>query len=60
MKGVIPMSNKIETTNGVKINVEDLGGTGIPVVFLHGWPVNHRMFEYQFNELPRIIIAALE
>jgi non-heme chloroperoxidase len=54
------MSNRIETTNGVKINVEDLEGTGIPVVFLHGWPVNHRMFEYQFNELPRIIIAALE
>lgn len=47
------MSNRIETTNGVKINVEDLEGTGIPVVFLHGWPVNHKMFEYQFNELPK-------
>jgi non-heme chloroperoxidase len=46
------MSNKIETTNGVKIN-EDLGGTGMPVVFLHGWPVDHKMFEYQFNELPK-------
>jgi hypothetical protein len=32
MKGVILMSNKIETTNGVKVNVEDLGGTGMPVV----------------------------
>ena len=30
------MSKKIESTNGVKINVEDLGGTGIPVVFVHG------------------------
>jgi hypothetical protein len=30
------MTNKIETTKGVKINVEDLGGTGKPVVFIHG------------------------
>ena len=43
----------IESTNGVKINVEDLGGTGIPVVFVHGWPFNHKMFEYQFIELPK-------
>jgi pimeloyl-ACP methyl ester carboxylesterase len=42
------LSNKIETTNGVNINVEDLGGTGNPVVFIHGWPVNYNMFEYQF------------
>ena len=47
------MSNKIETTNGVSINVEDLGGTGNPVVFIHGWPVNYNMFEYQFIELPK-------
>lgn len=47
------MSNKIETTNGVNINVEDLGGTGNPVVFIHGWPVNYNMFEYQFIELPK-------
>jgi len=47
------LSNRIETTNGVKINVEDLGGTGKPVVFIHGWPVIHKMFEYQFTELPK-------
>ncbi len=47
------MSKKIESTNGVKINVEDLGGTGIPVVFVHGWPANYKMFEYQFIELPK-------
>jgi non-heme chloroperoxidase len=23
------------------------------VVFIHGWPVNHKMFEYQFNQLPQ-------
>lgn len=45
------MSYTIEGVNGVKINVEEIG-TGRPIVFLHGWPVNHQMFEYQFNELP--------
>ncbi|NEU34082.1 alpha/beta hydrolase, partial [bacterium LRH843] len=35
-----------------KIYVEDIG-SGIPILFLHGWPVNHKMFEYQFNELPK-------
>jgi non-heme chloroperoxidase len=47
------MSKKIESTNGVKINVEDLGGTGTPVVFVHGWPFNYKMFEYQFIELSK-------
>jgi non-heme chloroperoxidase len=46
------MSTKIENADGVKINVQDIG-TGQPVVFLHGWPVNSNMFEYQFNELPK-------
>ena len=46
------MSNKIRTTNGVNINVEDIGA-GKPIVFIHGWPVNHKMFEYQFTELPK-------
>ncbi|MCI0562811.1 MAG: alpha/beta hydrolase [Nitrososphaera sp.] len=47
------LPSKITTNTGVKINVEDLGGDGKPVIFLHGWPVNHKMFEYQFNELPK-------
>lgn len=46
------MSHKIKATNAVGINVEDIG-TGKPVVFIHGWPVNHKMFEYQFTELPK-------
>lgn len=32
------------------IFVRDLG-TGDPIVFLHGWPLTHRMFEYQFHHL---------
>lgn len=27
-------------------------GTGKPVVFIHGWPLNHDMWEYQLSELP--------
>lgn len=46
------MSHKIKSIDGVNINVEDVG-SGKPIVFLHGWPVNHKMFEYQFTELPK-------
>ncbi|MGG4488513.1 alpha/beta fold hydrolase [Metabacillus idriensis] len=45
------MGHFIEVEKGVKLFAEDIG-EGQPVVFLHGWPVNHKMFEYQLNELP--------
>jgi non-heme chloroperoxidase len=38
--------------NFVKLFHEDLG-TGKPVVFIHGWPLNHEMWEYQLAELPK-------
>ena len=48
------MSSRIKGVNGLGINIEDIGsGSGKPVVFIHGWPVNHNMFEYQFTELPK-------
>jgi non-heme chloroperoxidase len=45
----------IEVEKGVHIFVQDLdpGDGSHPVVFLHGWPANHKMFEYQFNMLPQ-------
>ena len=46
------MSQKIKVTNEVSLNIEDIG-SGKLVVFIHGWPVNHKMFEYQFTELPK-------
>jgi non-heme chloroperoxidase len=46
------LSNKIKASDGVNINIEDIGA-GRPIIFIHGWPVNHRMFEYQFTELPK-------
>ncbi|PTM57646.1 alpha/beta fold hydrolase [Desmospora activa] len=44
----------IEVENGVRIFVHDLNPDegSRPVLFIHGWPVNHKMFEYQFNVLP--------
>lgn len=38
---------------GVRLYVEDLNPGGKkPIVFLHGWPLSHQQFEYQFNVLP--------
>lgn len=39
----------------VKIYVEDLNPSGgKTILFLHGWPGNHNLFEYQFNQLPKM------
>lgn len=45
----------VNAERGVKIAVYDLNPAGRKtVLFLHGWPVNHNMFEYQFNVLPKL------
>ncbi|MBK6378638.1 MAG: alpha/beta hydrolase [Chitinophagaceae bacterium] len=36
----------------VSIYYED-SGTGLPVVFIHGWPLNGSMWEYQVTQLPQ-------
>jgi pimeloyl-ACP methyl ester carboxylesterase len=41
---------RIEVEDGVEVFVRDLG-EGDPIVFLHGWPLSHRMFEYQYHHL---------
>lgn len=44
----------IKVEPGVKIYVEDLNpGSCKTILFLHGWPANHKMFEYQFDQLPK-------
>ncbi len=40
---------KITTAPNVQLHVEDWG-QGQPIVFLHGWPLSHEMFEYQINQ----------
>lgn len=44
------MGHYVEVEDGVKVYVEDIG-SGQPVVFIHGWPLNHKSFEGQVSEL---------
>jgi pimeloyl-ACP methyl ester carboxylesterase len=47
----------VAVDNGASIYVEDTGhatranSIGKPVLFIHGWPLSQKMFEYQFLEL---------
>ena len=41
---------RIETDDGTEVYAHDMG-SGDPIVFVHGWPLNHRMFEYQYEGL---------
>jgi len=43
---------KSSTDNSVNIFYQEYG-TGKPVIFIHGWPLNHEMWEYQLAELPK-------
>ncbi|HYG37262.1 MAG TPA: alpha/beta hydrolase [Cytophagales bacterium] len=37
--------------NSIRLYYEEWGN-GRPVVFIHGWPLSHEMWEYQLTELP--------
>lgn len=43
---------KTKNDNSVNLFYQDLG-KGKPVVFIHGWPSSHAMWEYQLAELPK-------
>jgi non-heme chloroperoxidase len=43
----------VSVESGVKLYVEDINpGGSKTIVFLHGWPLSHEQFEYQFDVLP--------
>jgi non-heme chloroperoxidase len=43
----------VSVESGVKLYVEDINSEGSKtIVFLHGWPLSHKQFEYQFDVLP--------
>lgn len=43
----------VEVETGVNVLVHDINREGTKtVVFIHGWPINSKMYEYQFNVLP--------
>lgn len=44
--------NQDESGKPVELFYQDIG-TGRPVVLIHGWPLNHAMWEYQMLELSR-------
>lgn len=45
----------VRVESDVKVYVEDINPGGRKtILFIHGWPVNHRMFEYQFDQLPQM------
>lgn len=49
------MGYYVKVEPDVKIYVEDLNEEGKKtIVFLHGWPGSHKLFEYQFNVLPKM------
>ena len=46
---------KSQNPDGTSVNLfyEDWG-TGQPVVFIHGWPLDHQMWEHQMRALPEM------
>ena len=49
------MGYYIGVESGVNIYVEDVNpGGGKTIFFIHGWPANHKLFEYQFDHLPNM------
>lgn len=46
------MEYLIPVEPNVRIYVNDINPRGRkPILFIHGWPANHKMFEYQYNQL---------
>lgn len=49
------MSYYIKVEPNVKIYIEDLNPEGNKtILFLHGWPGSHKLFEYQFDQLSKL------
>ncbi len=49
------MGYYIRVESEVRVYVEDINPTGEKIIlFIHGWPANHNLFEYQFNKLPEM------
>ena len=49
------MGYYVKVESNVKIYVEDLNPEGKKtILFLHGWPGSHKLFEYQFDQLAKM------
>jgi len=50
----------IKTNDNVKIAVEDINPkANKTVLFIHGWPMNHKIFEYQIDILSKIGVRCI-
>ncbi|MEA4849160.1 MAG: alpha/beta hydrolase [Clostridiaceae bacterium] len=49
------MGYYVKVEPNIKVYVEDLNPEGNKtILFLHGWPGSHKLFEYQFDQLPEM------
>lgn len=49
------MGYYVQVEPDVNIYVEDLNREGQKtILFIHGWPLNHNAYQYQFNQLPKM------
>ncbi|AZO94516.1 alpha/beta hydrolase [Halocella sp. SP3-1] len=49
------MGYYVTTKSKVKIYVQDINPRANKIIlFLHGWPGSHRLFEYQYDQLPKM------
>lgn len=49
------MGYYVKVASQVNIYVEDINPKSHKtILFVHGWPANHKLFEYQFNVLPSL------
>lgn len=54
-RGVIAIGYFVSVDPHVNIYVEDVMPENEKVIlFIHGWPANHKLFEYQLNVLPKL------
>lgn len=54
------MAYFITVEPGVRVFVQDLNPTGNKtILFIHGWPLSHKQFEYQFDILPSMGIRCI-
>ncbi|MZQ84814.1 alpha/beta fold hydrolase [Paenibacillus sp. 5J-6] len=50
----------ITVESGVRVFVQDLNPMGKKtILFIHGWPLSHKQYEYQFNILPSMNIRCI-
>lgn len=49
------MGYYVSVEQKVRVYVEDVNPDGKKtILFIHGWPGSHKLFEYQFDELPKM------